>query len=180
MDFVTAKTPLFLQDALVKEIRTLSEGMRFYKPSDNERTAMLKVYAQSLPKLKKTQDGEDEAYGMDYTAEMEEDAVRDCPWCIVKIDSGTVPEPNGKQRVTVAVQFAAYDNSPENQGHRDIMNLIFMLYERFAKNPVLDRQYTYAGKFDWSLGDDDTYPYFTGAAALEFEFTGVRRESKYT
>lgn len=180
MDFVTAKTPLFLQEALAEEIRTLTAGQRFYRPSDNERTAVLKVYTQNLPKLQKEQDENADSYGMDYAAEMEEDAVRDCPWCIVKIDSGSVPEPNGKQRVTMAVQFASYDNRPENQGHKDIMNLIFMLYQRFAKNPVLDRQYTFSGKFDWSLGEEDTYPYFTGAAALEFEFTGIRRESKYT
>lgn len=178
--FATAKTPLFLQEALAAEIRTLTAGMRFFKAGNNERTAELKVYTQNLPKLQKEQENQENLYSIDYTAEMEEDAVRDCPWCVVKIDSGSVPGPNEKQHVTMAVQFASYDNRPENQGHKDIMNLIFLLYMRFAKNPVLDRQYTFTGKIDWSLGDEDVHPYFTGAAVLEFEFTGIRRESRYT
>lgn len=180
MEFATAKTPLFLQEALAEEIRMLTKDMRFFRSTDNDRTARMKVYTQNLPKLLKKQEDSEDLYSMDYTAEMEEDAVRDCPWCVVRIDSGSVEGPNEKQHVTMAVQFAAYDNRPENQGHKDIMNLIFEVYRRFAKDPVLDRQYTFTGKFSWSLGDEDVHPYFTGAAVLEFEFAGIRRESSYT
>lgn len=180
MDFVTAKTPLFLQSALAAEIEKITDGMRFFEPQTNERAERLRVYTQTLPKLQKEPEEEGDIYAMDYTAETEEDVTRKCPWCVVKIDSGTVPGPNEKQQVTVAVQFAIYDNRPENQGHRDILNLIFAVYERFAKDPVLDRQYTFTGKIDWAVGDEDVYPYFTGAAVLEFEFAGIRRESKFT
>lgn len=177
---LATKTPLFLQEALKREVEKLTSEMRFFSQKENKRVAKLKVYPQNLPKLKKNSEEQEAEYDLDYSTEMEEDSVRDCPWCVVKIDSGSVPGPNEKQHVTMAVQFAVYDNRAENQGHKDIMNLIFMLYQRFAKDPVLDRQYTYTGTYNWSLGEEDVWPYFTGAAVMEFEFMGIRRESKYT
>ena len=180
MGFTTAKTPNFLQSALVKEIERITGDLRFFSSRTNERTEKLKVYSQCLPKLQKESKVDDTAYVMDYSAEMEEDVVRECPWCVVKINSGSITEVNGKQRVTMAIQFAIYDNRPQNQGHLDILSLIFLVYQRFAKDPLLDRQYGFTGEINWGLGEEDTWPYFTGVIVLEFEFAGIRRESKYT
>lgn len=179
MGFTTAKTPLFLQQKLAEEIRTLAGDMLFMNPETGERKEKLSVYEQSLP-IPTKKETEEEFSGIEYRSEEEEDPVRKCPWCTVKIDSGTVAEINGKQHVTMAIQFAIYDNATENMGHRDVMNLVFMLYQRFGVDPVLDNQYTFTGKFDWALGDENIWPYFTGAAVMEFEFSGFRRESKYT
>ena len=165
---VRAGTPLFCQEALIREIESLTAGMRFQNPKGGELLG-LRVFAQALPVPGKQKE-EPEDY--------KDEAVFQCPWCMVKIDSGQIPEINGRQEVSFGICFGVFNDASENQGHRELLNLIFRVYERFARNPVLDRQYTCTGRFQWNLAEEDTFPYFFGAIATSFTFLGFRREIK--
>lgn len=195
MEEIRAKTPLFFQEALAKEIRKITLGMRFRQPKNKEFIS-LKVHNQMLPVPMKKQNSPDvenenrivgsvdSDLGMqgtiDYINETEEDAVFDCPWCLIKLVGGRIPGINQKQEIDVAVCFGIFNDSPTNQGHQEILNLIQKTYERFATNPLLDGQYTCSGNFEWVLQEEDTFPYFFGAISMKFSFWGFRRENKFT
>lgn len=174
---VRAKTPLFLLQALVNEIKTITEGMLFHTPKSTKLTS-LEVYEQSLPIPTKSQEGE-VCDSIDYEDGEEEEAVFKCPWCTVKVDGGNIPGINEMQSVDVVICFGIYNENENNQGHHEILNLFQKVYERFAVNPLLDSQYTCTGEFEWGLQDEDTYPYFFGAIGTTFKFTGYRRENKF-
>ena len=109
------------------------------------------------------------------------DPVYDCPWCLVKIDSGTIKGPNELQSVVVAICYGIYEDDPANDGHKDILNLIQKTYERYAKNPILSGGYRCKQDFEWSIQREDTHPYFFGAISMTFEMDGIKIErSKYT
>lgn len=185
MEEVRALTPLFFQEALAEEIRGITKGMMFCQPKSKEQIP-LQVHTQALPIPEKKKDfTEIEGMSMmtgsiEYTESNEEEAVFDCPWCLVKMDGGKVPGINQRQEVSVAVCFGIFDDSPENKGHQAVLNLIQKTYERFAKNPLLNGQYTCQGSFEWALQEEDTFPYFFGAISMQFSFCGFRRESKFT
>lgn len=179
MEQVRALTPLFFQEALAEEIREITKGMLFCQPESKERVP-LQVHAQALPVPQKKKNYPVAADSIEYAGSEEEEAVFDCPWCLVKMDGGKIPGINQRQEIRVAVCFGIFDDSPENKGHQTILNLIQKTYERFAKNPLLQGQYTCQGNFEWALQEEDTFPYFFGAISMQFSFWGFRRESKFT
>jgi hypothetical protein len=179
MDNAMAKTPLYLQRALVEEIKTITADMLFSAKGEPDPVPM-EVYAQTLPIPILEITGESENLGAyDFSNDQLADPVFLCPWCIVKIDSGAIPEINGMQNIQVSICFGIFNEDNKNQGHQEILNLIQKFYYRFSTNPLLDRQYTCSGVFEWALQDEDTYPYFFGAIATEFKFMGYRREIPY-
>lgn len=177
---IRARTPLFALKAMVKEIEEITKDMRFPSPEGAE-LVPLSVYEQALPILEKRKPDSDYEYAetIDYQDNMEEDATLKCPWCVVKIENGSIPGINDMQEVTLAICFGVFNDSLENNGHMEIMNLIQRVYERFAVNPILDGQYTCTGKFEWAVQEEDTHPYFFGALLTTFKFQGFRRENKY-
>lgn len=175
---IRAVAPLFFQKALVEEIKIITEGMRFCSPKGGERVAM-NVYNQALPIPFKRTEIEYDNNTIDYQ-DGEEESIFQCPWCIVKIDGGQIQGINEMQKIDVGICFGIFDDSQENQGHMEILNLIQRVYERFAVNPILAGQYTCQGEFEWALQEEDTYPYFFGAIGTSFQFRGYRRENKFT
>lgn len=173
---VRAKTPLFCQDALVEEMKKITADMLFSNPKGGE-LIPIRVFPQALPIPSGTgHASEIDRDTIEYQDMGEEEAIFQCPWCVVKIDTGKVPEINGRQEVSFGICFGVFNDALKNQGHREILNLIFRVYERFARNPVLDNQYTCTGTFQWNLAEEDTHPYFFGAIATSFVFSGFRRE----
>lgn len=178
---VKAKTPLFFQDALAKEIEKITADMRFIAPKTKEMVQM-KAFSQSLP-IKEYSEGNEEnneySGSFDYDSEQMNDPIFKCPWCVVKIEGGDIPGINEWQTIQVAICFGIFNEDPRNQGHREILNLIQKVYSRFAVDPILDSQYTCSGEFEWAIQDEDTYPYFFGAISTNFKFAGYRRENKF-
>lgn len=186
MEEIRALTPLFFQEALAEEIRNITKGMLFCNPKSKENVP-LQVYPQSLPFPEKKKDFSENISAIsaildsiEYTGSEEEEAVFNFPWCLVKMDGGKISGVNQRQEISVAVCFGIFDDSPENKGHQTVLNLIQKTYERFAKNPLLQGQYTCQGNFEWALQEEDTFPYFFGAISMQFSFWGFRRESKFT
>lgn len=177
---VKARTPLFALKALAEEVKNITKDMMFHSPGKIE-LASVSVYEQSLPIPERIDTPlENEDYQtIDYREEAGEEGIFKCPWCVVKLENGSIPGINEMQEVTFAICFGIFNESLENNGHMEIMNLIQRVYERFSVNPILDGQYTCTGSFEWAVQDEDTYPYYFGAIMTGFKFQGFRRENKY-
>lgn len=150
-------TPLELQDELVGEMSRILDGYA-YKTPNGERVP-INVFAQNIP-MNETDD--------------EDDPV---PYIIVRLKSG---EDDGTRdsfnTVSIVVIVGMWDDVLDAQGHRDVMNIIQKIYQRFHENPDLNRKAAYAGDFRWAIQDDEYYPYSLGACHMRFRIAAVRRE----
>jgi hypothetical protein len=176
---VRAVTPLFFQQALTDEVKKITEDLLFCTPKGDE-LVHLDVFMQSLPiPVFESSDQENENLSSFEYENNQIDPIFKCPWCTVKIINGDIPGINERQVLNVAICFGIYNDDTSNQGHREILNLIQRVYSRFAIDPLLDKQYTCTGEFEWALQDEDTHPYFFGAISTTFKMTGYRRENKF-
>lgn len=175
------RTPFFLQEALEEDIREMLDGNLFKNPnSGGDAYIPVSVYGQNLP-LPVAESEAQDGVNIDYADDMASDPVYNCPWCLVKIDSGTAKGAFGTQEVVVAVCYGIFNDDRQNDGHKDILNLIQKTYERYAKKPVLRKGYRCKQDFEWSVQREDTYPYYFGAISMTFEITGIDLEgSVYT
>lgn len=153
-------TPIMLQDELVEEMKRLLAG-NLYKTPAGELKA-INVYAQSIP-VNETDDDEDPI-----------------PYIIVRLNSG---EDDGTRdsfnSVKLVIIIGIWDDSLDSQGHRDVLNIIQKVYERFHKTPNLNNTAVYDGDFNWALQEDGYYPYFFGACSLKFRIAAIRREDEF-
>ncbi len=153
-------TPLMLQDGLVEEMKRLLKGYRYKTPAGEH--VPIKVFPQSIP-VNETEDDEDPI-----------------PYIIVRLKSGN---DDGTQdsfnTVEVVIIIGIWDDALDSQGHRDVMNIIQKVYERFHKNPSLNNKAVYSGGFNWAMQEDGYYPYFFGACSLKFRIAAIRREDEF-
>ena len=153
-------TPLELQDELVAEMRRIFKGCLYKTPGDE--LVPLNVFAQSIP-VNETDDDEDPI-----------------PYIIIRLNSG---EDSGSKdsmnTVKLVVIIGIYDHGLDAQGHRDVMNIIQKVYERFHKDPNLNGKAVYAGEFNWAMQEDTYYPYSFGACSLNFRIAAIRREDPF-
>lgn len=153
------RTPFDLQDALCAEMKKLFQGFLLRDAGGN--LTNLKVYAQDLPET-----------------ETDDEADTDpAPYCIVKIVDGTAGVNHNSVRVVLV--FCVRDAARDRQGHKDILTLIFRVYERFAKNPYIGNFYFPVdddSAFEWAIQDEDTYPYNIGACKLTFNGPSIQKE----
>lgn len=155
-------TSLDLQDKLADEIRNILSDYTYQTPDGERRN--INVYTQEIPHQET--DGD-------------EDPV---PYLIVRINDGgskNEAQKDGPNVVNLVIIIAIYDMSLDAQGHRDVMNIIDKIYERFAKNPLLKDAGVFNGNHSWKLQEDDYYPYYFGAYAMSFEIPSIRREDPY-
>jgi hypothetical protein len=153
-------TPIMLQDALVEELNHIFKDY-LYKEPGGERVP-IKVYPQNIP----VNESDDEA-----------DPI---PYIIVRLNSG---DDDGKgdrfNTVKVVIIIGIWDDALAAQGHRDVLNIIQKVYERFQENPNLNNIAAYTGDFHWALQEDGYYPYFFGACTLNFYIAAIRREDRF-
>lgn len=150
-------TPLELQDELVEEMGRILDGYT-YKSPDGSRVP-INVFAQNLP-INESDD--------------EDDPV---PYIIVRLDSG---EDDGDRdsfnTVSIVAIIGIWDDALDCKGHRDVMNIIQKIYNRFHENPDLNRKAAYAGDFKWAIQDEGCHPYSFGACHMRFYIAAIRRE----
>lgn len=153
-------TPLMLQDELVEEMKRLLDGY-LYKTPVGERVPM-NVYPQSIP-INETDDDEDPI-----------------PYVIVRLNSGDDPGTrDSNNTVKLVIIIGIWDGNLDAQGHRDVMNIIQKVYERFHTDPNLNNKAVYGGDFHWVMQEDSYYPYFFGACSLNFHIAAIRREDRF-
>lgn len=153
-------TPLELQDELVEEMKRILNGYE-YKTPGGERVP-INVYAQDIP-IRETDDDPDPV-----------------PYIIVRLNKGD--DEGGRDSantVRVIIIVGMWDDGVSAQGHRDVMNAIQKVYERFSKNPNLNNKAQYSGDFHWAMQEDGYYPYYFGACTLQFYIAAIRREDPF-
>ena len=165
-------TPLDLQDDLVAELKELFQPFLYKVPMDLEdldtedggaaasvKRVPINVYSQALPVQQ---------------SDEEEDPV---PYLIVRLSSGEDPGgESSSNTVKLVIIIGVWDDALDNQGHRDVLNIIQKIYERFSKNPCLNHRSVYTGEFNWAAQEDGYFPYFFGACSMSFNIAAIRRE----
>ena len=168
----------FLQDALAAELADIFQ--HFYLENPQGSRVHLNIYKQSLPiptakDIPDTVTDEELEEGT-YNAEANEDPY---PYIIVRVEQGSIKEIDSEQTVAVNLIIGVIDRNYNNQGHKDVLNIIQKVYERFAKNAILKDKYECVMPIEWVLQDEESYPYFFGGMALNFETLRIRREDPY-
>lgn len=152
-------TATMLQEEIVKELEAIFRGDLF-KNSLGE-YVKLNVYEQQLP------------------IREDEDSPDPMPYIIVRLETGSTKSGTDPQEVLVTLLFGYFDDSPENNGHKGVLGMIQKVHERFEKQPMLANQFMFQDPFDWALQDEESFPYFFGAASMTFKTAAIRKEDKY-
>lgn len=167
----------FLQDALVKELERIFKGFLLRNPQGE--MSKINIFCQGLPIPEAT-------YQPDIPAEqLENGLVQEItredpyPYIIVRIDDGEIADEASTQTVNTLLLVGVYDDGYDRQGEKDVLNIIAKIYERFAKMPVLNKKYTMQYPIQWTLQDEDTYPYYFGGMSLKWEIAAIRKEDEY-
>lgn len=152
-------TATMLQEEIVKELESIFRGDLF-KNSLGE-YVKLNVYEQQLP------------------IREDEDSPDPMPYIIVRLETGSTKSGTDPQEVLVTLLFGYFDDSPENNGHKGVLGMIQKVHERFEKQPMLANQFMFQDPFDWALQDEESFPYFFGAASMTFKTAAIRKEDKF-
>lgn len=152
-------TATMLQEEIVKELEAIFKGDLF-KNSFGE-YVKLNVYEQQLP------------------IREDEDSPDPMPYIIVRLETGSTKSGTDPQEVLVTLLFGYFDDSPENNGHKGVLGMIQKVHERFEKQPMLANQFMFQDPFDWALQDEESFPYFFGAASMTFKTAAIRKEDKF-
>lgn len=152
-------TATMLQEELVKELEAIFRGDLF-KNSLGE-YVKLNVYEQQLP------------------IREDEDSPDPMPYIIVRLETGSTKSGTDPQEVLVTLLFGYFDDSPENNGHKGVLGMVQKVHERFEKQPMLANQFMFQDPFDWALQDEESFPYFFGAASMTFKTAAIRKEDKF-
>ena len=168
----------FLQDDLAAELETLFEHFRLEDPDGNRRA--LNIFKQSLP-IPEAEEIPDTV-----TDEELEEGIYDAraqaapfPYILVRLEEGKIEVIDHEQTVTVNLIIGVIDRNHNNQGHKDVLNIMQKIYERFAKNAILAGKYENVMPIEWALQEEESFPYFFGGMALRFETAPIRREDPY-
>ena len=99
-----------------------------------------------------------------------EDDPEPFPYIVVRVEDGGTTSP------TIGI----FDESLENQGHKDILNVIDRIRQRFERNQLLKKKYmrlqSEEHPIHWAMPDDDTYPFFFGALEMFFAIPKINTE----
>lgn len=168
----------FLQDDLATDLAEIFKHFFLKDPQGN--TVHLNIFKQSLPiptaaEMPETVTDEELEEGI-YDVQAKEDPY---PYIIVRVEQGKIEEIDQEQTVIVNLIIGVIDRDYSNQGHKDVLNIIQKIYERFAKNAILAKKYECVMPIEWALQDEESFPYFFGGMALQFETIRIRREDPY-
>ena len=79
----------------------------------------------------------------------------------------------------VVILIAYHDPDLSNDGNKYVMTAIHRIIERFRKNSLLANMYNQTGNIEWTMSDEDTFPYFFGGIQMTFTLPKIERESDY-
>ena len=185
-------TPEMFQDALCEEIRKLLKNRKYKKPPKEPEVDSEEIQAY----LEDLEEGQKEIVIPPPVAELvpitvypqnipvplsEEEDENPVPYIIVRLNTGTDDNVfDSKYILKVVVIMGIWEDDRNAQGHRELLNIINLIYERFKKNPCLDGKYVYEGGFKWDIQEDGYYPYYFGAFEMNFAIPAIRREDPFS
>jgi len=101
------------------------------------------------------------------------------PYMVARVSAGKVPDDNYLFTTARAlIIIGTYENNEDYPSNTDILQVIDKVIERFQKQPNMD-EYTRTGDIEWTLSDEDTYPYHFGGIELSFILPTIFREDEY-
>ena len=110
-----------------------------------------------------------------------EESPEPMPYIIVQLVNGEIRL--SSNIVSVRLILATYDDDKNNKGYFDILNAIEKIRQHYTKYPILNKRYVAKiddkNSFEWSLPDEDTYPYYFGGIQLNFEVAHCDREDDF-
>lgn len=153
-----------LQDDLVEELASVFRNITGKRPDGTVKAPT--GYAQSLPIVQDDEEDEDSRF----------------PYFIVRMTEGEGGQDQSavRETATTHILLGVYENNPDNQGHRTILNMIQRFRERFEKNPLLKDKYRMRPEIKWALQDEDTYPYYFGGIEVTWEIKQYQKEDRYS
>jgi hypothetical protein len=92
----------------------------------------------------------------------------------VKLDEGTDKEENKPDatRIVVRILVGIYDDNPNCQGYRDVMNIMETIRQELLTTRYLERKYRLEMPFAWNLFEDQPWPVFFGYIETAWETAG--------
>lgn len=101
------------------------------------------------------------------------------PYMVARTAAGKVPDDNyGFTTARALIIVATYENDEAYPSNADVLQIIDKIIERFQTHPSMGA-YTRTGDIEWTLSDEDTYPYFFGGVELSFILPTIFREDEY-
>ncbi len=145
-----------LQQAVKDDLTALFQNIRYKTPEDEK--AAVSVFEQNLP-MRQTEDADDPF-----------------PYIIVRLDSGGIATQTDPHKVAVILLIGCYDDNPDNQGHKSVLEILEKIQNHYEETPLLAGQFVFRDPFNWALQDEESYPYYCGAANLTFDLPATRRK----
>jgi hypothetical protein len=162
---------LNLLDALVTRFQ--EQFSNYALPTKGGEVKNIKVFSQYLPQPKGptikprgevSEEDSNDVYGP-------EDFEANFPCVIVKLDEGTDKEENTADatRIAARILVGVYDETPDCQGYRDVMNIIETIRQDLLTTRYLERKYRLEMPFKWYLFEDQPWPVFFGQIETVWE-----------
>lgn len=158
---IEAGTLSDLEEYLAAEFKSLFSGRTYMNSLGH--SVELRTYVHSLP----VKQGDDEE---------PTDADVPEPYIASEITGGKKQTENDAHVVTVAAVICVCDDNTARNGHKDVLAIISRILERFGKDPVLAGRYVLQHPLEWTLSDEDTYPYYYGGLLMNWEVPAIEKE----
>lgn len=162
-------TGLWLQHDLKKELEVIFQD--FYLEDMEGRKKSLRIFEQELPLLEAVP----ESSIMPISEQEKEDTL--FPHINIKLIEGQIAENSGNM-IKLQLIIGVFDNQQERNGHKDVLNIIQKIEERFAKNRVLNKKYILTYPMRWVLSDEEQYMYYFGGLEMKFETFAIQKEDR--
>ncbi|MBQ6773813.1 MAG: hypothetical protein IJQ56_09780 [Synergistaceae bacterium] len=174
-------TELNLLDALVDKLTELFRNYELTAKSGLLQT--VKVFAQYLPQPKPAEVTVDDEENTDSDTESTETITPEgyapedieslFPCVIVKLDEATDKEEGALDQTRIKVNFliGIYDESPDCQGYRDVLNIIETMRQELLSMPgrVLAQRYRLEMPLKSYLFDEQAFPVYFGVIESAWE-----------
>ena len=168
----------FLQSELAEELRKILSDFQLKNPQGEK--SNINIFEQFLPMPEPSKQEEIKPELLENGLAEEQTVLDPYPYIVVRLVDGEVRDENSAQEVNIYLLIGIFEPEYDKQGHKDVLNIIAKVYERFAKMSVLNGKYTIQYPILWALQDEESYPYYFGGMNLSFEAAAIRREDPYT
>ena len=162
---------LFLQDAIIAHLQELFKDYTLNAKGGGRQ--QVKVFSQYLPQPKEAMvkpKGEDPIELQGYGPA---DIEANFPCIIVMLMDGQDKEEGelDQARINVNLLVGVYDESPDCQGYRDVMNIIETARQGFLSLPyrILGKKYKLELPMKWSLFEEQPWPVYFGVIEMVWD-----------
>ncbi|MEK4883670.1 hypothetical protein NST81_02915 [Bacillus sp. FSL W8-0223] len=101
------------------------------------------------------------------------------PFVIVKLLEGEQKGEQDEQNeniTTVGFVIGTFDDDNQNQGYRDVTQIINKIVEVLKKEPVINRRFTLKYPLKWRILEEETDPYYYGAVETSWSMPAYDRQ----